>query len=333
MNSKYHPISSIQHPVSSIQKPASSIQHPVSRNQHPETSIQKPASSIQKPVTSGALYVVSTPIGNLEDITLRALRILKEVSLIAAESSGHTKTLCDHYDIRTRIISYNQHNHRAKVHYLLDILKSGRDIALVTSAGTPTLSDPGGLLIKEAHDSGVKVSPIPGPSAAIAALSVCGLKTDRFVFIGFLSNRQGKRKKELKGLINEQKTMIFYESPRRVLQMLKDIKDIMGNRKAVILRELTKMFEEIISGNMKNLIAGMEVRDIQGEFTLIVEGKDENMRPDSLEPGIIREIEECLNRGEKGVKGLAIELSEEYGLNYRDVYKKILAIKKEINNL
>jgi 16S rRNA (cytidine1402-2'-O)-methyltransferase len=278
---------------------------------------------------TGTLYVVSTPIGNLEDITLRAIRVLKDVDIIGAESAKHTKRLCDHYDIRTKITSYNQHNHNTKARSLLERLKAGKDIALVTSAGTPTLSDPGGLLIKEAYDTGIKVSPVPGPSAAVAALSVCGLKTDRFVFMGFLSSRQGKRKKELRELIDEQKTMILYESPRRILRMLRDIKEILGDRKIVVLRELTKVYEEILHDDIKNVIADLEGRELLGEFTLIVEGKENNREPATLGPEIIKKIEKGLKNKEKGAKDLAIALSNEYQLNYRTVYRKILDLKRE----
>ncbi|UCF55853.1 MAG: 16S rRNA (cytidine(1402)-2'-O)-methyltransferase, partial [Deltaproteobacteria bacterium] len=179
---------------------------------------------------SGILYIVSTPIGNLEDITLRALRILKSVDLIAAESVKHSRGLCQHYGIKTRLISYNQHNQQEKGPELIRRLKSGSDIALVTNAGTPGVSDPGSLLINQAMEKNINVSPIPGPSAVIAALSVSGLQAERFLFLGFLPNRSSKRRKELKNLISEHRTMVFFEAPHRLQAMLTDLKEILGDR-------------------------------------------------------------------------------------------------------
>ncbi len=283
-------------------------------------------------VTSGTLYVVATPIGNLEDITLRAIRILKQVSIIAAESPEHTKRLCDHFDIRNRITAYNQHNHKKRIHHLLQNLSEGKDIALVSSAGTPAVSDPGALFVKEALDAGISVSPVPGPSAAIAALSVCGFKTDNFRFAGFLSNRQGKRKKQLRDLENEQTTIIFYESPRRVAGALRDIQEVFGDRRVVILRELTKIYEERISGQIGRVIETLEADEIRGEFTIIIEGKDSSADSNEIDSNILEDIESGLKKGDQGTKNMALILSEKHGLNYRILYKKILEIKKERDN-
>ena len=197
---------------------------------------------------SGTLYVVSTPIGNLKDITIRALDILNGVDMIAAENATHSKSLCYHYNIQTRLTSYNQHNHKAKGPELIKRIQNGSDIALITNAGTPAISDPGSLLVNLAVENGIRVSPVPGVSAVITALSVSGLKMDRFVFMGFLPNRSGKRKNELKKVAQEARVMVFYEAPRRIVSMLKDILDIFGNRQLILLRELTKVYEEIIRG-------------------------------------------------------------------------------------
>ncbi|MFC1869484.1 16S rRNA (cytidine(1402)-2'-O)-methyltransferase [Thermodesulfobacteriota bacterium] len=177
----------------------------------------------------GTLYVVSTPIGNLEDITLRALKVLKDVDMIAAENVRHTKGFCNHYGIKTRLTGYNQHNRKGRGPDLIERMKAGSDIALVTSAGTPAVSDPGAMLIHMAIEEDIRVSPVPGPSAAIAALSVCGLRVDRFLFLGFLSNRPSKRKKELKNLVDEHRTMLFFEAPHRVKSMLTDLYGVFGD--------------------------------------------------------------------------------------------------------
>lgn len=233
------------------------------------SEIQNPKSKIQN---YGTLYIVSTPIGNLEDITLRALKILKSVDLIAAENVKHSKGLCRHYGIKTRLTSYHQHNRNVKGPELIKRLLSGSDVALVTNAGTPAVSDPGGMLINQVLERNINVSPIPGPSAVIAALSVSGLRVDRFLFIGFLSNKPSRRRKELRNLISEPRTMVFFESPHRIKAMLMDIKEILGDRQIVVLRELTKVYEEIKRGSVSSVLDELEEGKIRGEFTLVVAG-------------------------------------------------------------
>jgi 16S rRNA (cytidine1402-2'-O)-methyltransferase len=274
---------------------------------------------------SGTLYVVATPIGNLEDITLRALRILKDVDLIAAEEPDHTRRLCSHYGIRTRLTGYNQHNSASKGNKLLGVLKAGMDIALVTSAGTPAISDPGSLLINMAHEQGIRVSPIPGPSALATALSACGLKVDRFVFLGFLPNRQGKRRNYLKELLNEQRTMILYEAPHRIVELMTDLKEIFGDRQAAVLRELTKVYEEIKRGSISEILNDMDEKRIKGEFTIILTGSEEDDAP-GME--LKERIEELLNGESTGAKEIATRLSGELDVNYRVVYKECLNVMK-----
>lgn len=277
----------------------------------------------------GALYVVATPIGNLEDITLRALRILKEVGLIAAENTNHTRRLCSHYGIRTRLTVYNQHNSVSKCPQLLEILRSGTDVALVTSAGTPSVSDPGSLLVDMAHEQGIRVSPIPGPSAVITALSACGLKIDRFVFIGFLPNRGGKRRKYLKGLLNEQRTMILYEAPHRVRELLNDLKEIFGDRRVAILRELTKVYEEIKRGSISDILEHMGEEKVKGEFTIIMPGSEKG---DEIPDTDLKErIGELLRDRTMGAKEIATRLSGELGIGYRVVYRECLNVMKDRN--
>lgn len=219
----------------------------------------------------GTLYLVSTPIGNLEDITLRALRILKEVDLIAAEDTRRTRKLLAHYDIHTPLTSYFEHNKIVKGKYLQDLLLSGKNVALVTDAGTPGISDPGEVIVRDSILAGIKVLPIPGPTALIASLSVSGLSTSRFFFHGFLPRKQGQRRNVLEGLKEECSTLVFYESPYRIRETLKAMLEVFGPRQAVIVRELTKFYEEIKRGNLSELAEGDFV--LKGEFCIIIAGK------------------------------------------------------------
>jgi len=227
-------------------------------------------------VNPGTLYILSTPIGNLEDITLRALRILKEVTTIAAEDTRHTGKLLAHFKIHTPMTSYHDFNKEAKTPVMIKRLQTGESFALVSDAGTPTVSDPGYYLIKEAVAHEIPVSPIPGPSAAIAALSVSGLPTDRFIFEGFLARKKGKRHKQLEALKNDPRSLIFYESPYRIVSLLKTIETIFGNRRIAIGRELTKRHEEVIRGKISQVVKQLEGTTFRGEASIIVEG----YRPD-----------------------------------------------------
>ncbi len=283
-------------------------------------------SKIQRSDT-GTLYVVSTPIGNLEDITLRALKILKKVDLIAAENTRHTRDLCTHYGIKRRLVSYHQHNSRSRAPELIEKLKKGSDIALVSNAGTPVVSDPGSFLINSALGEGLRVSPVPGPSAAIAAISVSGLTADRFLFLGFLSSKASKRKKEIKALLYEPVTMVFYEAPHRIKAMLKDLNEILGDRYAVILREMTKVYEEVIRGPLNLILKDFGDHMIKGEFTVIVAGKQKSRNEDFPADRTSHMIKGLI-RNNMGVKEAAKHLSEKFGLNYRAVYREGLDIKK-----
>jgi len=222
---------------------------------------------------AGILYVVSTPIGNLEDITLRALRILKEVDLICAEDTRKTRILLNHYNIQTPLTSYFEHNEKRKTPVIIEALKLGKNIAIVSEAGTPAISDPGYRLITHALQQDISVIPVPGLSAAITALSISGLAVHRFVFEGFLPVKTGKKKNFLKKLADEERTLIFYESPHRILATLRDLIEIMGDRNAVLCRELTKIHEEKIYGKLSLIFKTLEKRPIKGEITLLVEGE------------------------------------------------------------
>ena len=222
--------------------------------------------------TTGILYIVSTPIGNLEDITLRALRVLQEVDLIAAEDTRHTHRLLVHYEIHTPRTSYFEGNELQKSEKLIDRLKAGEAIALVSDAGTPTISDPGYRLLVKCIEADIPIVPIPGPSACIAAASVAGLPLHNFVFEGFLSPKSGRRKRRLTDLREEQRTLIFYESPHRLIAFLQDVLAILGDRRVSEARELTKKFEEIFRGTVTEAIEKLQATPPRGEFTIVIAG-------------------------------------------------------------
>lgn len=220
----------------------------------------------------GTLYIVSTPIGNLEDITLRALRVLKEVSIVAAEDTRHTQKLLSHYKIHTKLTSYHDYNKEEKAEVLIQHLKEGSSVALVADAGTPGISDPGYFLINRCIQTGIPVVPIPGASAFLAALSISGLPTDSFVFEGFLPRKRTARLKRLETLKTEPRTLIFYEAPHRLIVCLSDLLKVLGDRRVVIAWELTKTFEEILRGRPSEILPELSSRTIRGEITLVVEG-------------------------------------------------------------
>jgi 16S rRNA (cytidine1402-2'-O)-methyltransferase len=266
----------------------------------------------------GALYIVATPIGNLEDVTLRALRVLKEVDLIAAEDTRHTRKLLTHYGITTPLTSYYDQIEASKAPVLISQLRAGKSIALVSDAGTPGIADPGYRLVKGAVEAGVPVVPLPGPSTVTTLLSVGGLPTDRFAFEGFLPAKTTQRRKTLQRLKQEERTLIFCESPHRLLDALADIEEIFGDRPATIGRELTKMFEEILRGAVSELRDVLRKRDIKGEVTLLVAGASEGSDSTSVPP-LDEEIRQLLGQG-LSLKDVAHLLSEQRGVAKREVY-------------
>lgn len=220
---------------------------------------------------TGTLYVVATPLGNLEDITLRALRVLKEeVALIACEDTRRTRVLLTHFGIHAPVTSYFEHNKRVKGARLLETLRAGQSVALVTDAGTPGISDPGFLLVRQAREAGVPVVPVPGPSAVATALSAAGVPADRFVFEGFLPVKAGRRLRRLEALRDLEMTVVCYESPHRVLGALEAIARVFGAREIVVAREMTKQFEEIVRGPAAALRERFGAGPVRGEFTLII---------------------------------------------------------------
>jgi 16S rRNA (cytidine1402-2'-O)-methyltransferase len=233
--------------------------------------------------TKGTLYIVSTPIGNREDITLRALRILKEVDLVAAEDTRHSGLLLKHFGIQTPLTSYFEGNELRKKEFILSKLMQGERIALVSDAGTPGISDPGFRLVQAAVENRIAIVPIPGPSAVIAALSVSGLPTDAFLFKGFLPHKMKKRRDFLKELADVKETLIFYESPHRISQTLKDIYEVLDDREIVLTRELTKIYEEVLRGKVSEIQTQIAGRKLKGEITLVISGKTRQQK-DSEKP-------------------------------------------------
>jgi 16S rRNA (cytidine1402-2'-O)-methyltransferase len=218
----------------------------------------------------GCLYIVGTPIGNLEDITLRALRILKEADLIACEDTRHTQKLLNHYDIRKTLVSYHEHNEMTRSSELLIQLEQGAKIALVSDSGMPLVSDPGYRLVTLCVRPKIPVVPIPGPSAMLAALAAAGLPNEEFLFVGFLPARSGERRRMLERLRIEERTMIFYEAPHRVAESIADAQEILGDRPACIAREVTKLHEEFLRGRLSELAASLERQPARGEITLLL---------------------------------------------------------------
>jgi len=222
---------------------------------------------------TGKLFIVATPIGNLKDITFRAIETLKAVALIACEDTRHTKKLLSHYGISTPTTSYFEYNKIQKGGHLLKLLKEGRDIALVSDSGTPGISDPGFNIVRLAIENSILITVIPGPSAIIAGIVLSGMPTDSFVFEGFLAQRPGKRRNELKALNQEKRTIVIYESPHRILKTLKDILDIMGDRDISVMRELTKVFEETLRLKVSESIEHFTKNSPRGEFIIVIKGK------------------------------------------------------------
>jgi 16S rRNA (cytidine1402-2'-O)-methyltransferase len=275
-------------------------------------------------VMEGILYVVATPIGNLEDISLRALRILKEADLIAAEDTRHTRNLLSHYDIRTALTSYHEHNEKTQAAKLVDKLRRGEKIALVSDAGTPAISDPGYRLVVEALRSGVQVIALPGPSAVATVLSASGLPTDRFVFEGFLPAKKQERETRLQSLRAESRTIVFYEAPHRVRESLADMLSILGDREIVVAREVSKIHEEYLRGTIGELISQLAEREVKGEITVVVHGSagESPISEEELKAEIRRLADDGV-----GVKQISELLGMRYRLAKRDVYQLALQLK------
>jgi len=275
--------------------------------------------------------VVATPIGNLDDITLRALKTLAAVDLIAAEDTRHTVRLLDRHGIPAgRLISCHEHNEQERVAQLLAMLRDGKTVALVSDAGTPGVSDPGFRLVQAARAEGLAVVPIPGPSAAVTALSAAGLPTDTFLFVGFPPRKQGALKRDLAALAAQRATLIFYESPRRLLTLLQALLDALGDRQAVLARELTKIHEEFLCGSLSEISQTLAQRPaLKGECTLLVSGAGAEAAAPAIEE-IREEIEAGLGEPNAGIAAPYQASAKKYGLPRRSVYAEAVKIQQRL---
>lgn len=271
----------------------------------------------------GKLYICATPIGNLEDITLRTLRILKEVHMIACEDTRHSLKLLNHYEIKKPLISYHEHNVMERGPQLIDYMKEGKDIALISDAGMPGISDPGEDLIRLAIEENMEVVVLPGPTASITALVSSGLPTDKFVFEGFLPSKKKDRISILENLKPERRTMIIYESPHRIKESLKDMKDILGDRKTAIGRELTKHYEEIFRGHISDALERFSSGTVKGEFVIIIEGSTEE---EKIEVNIEKELRRLIENGLSKKEAIK-EIVSEHKLPKNLVYAESLKLE------
>jgi 16S rRNA (cytidine1402-2'-O)-methyltransferase len=273
-------------------------------------------------IRKGALYIVATPIGNLEDITLRAIRILKAVQIIAAEDTRRTRILLSAYQISTPMTSLHDHIEDKKSGMLISRMNEGMDVAIVSDAGTPGISDPGYVLVSKAIAQGIKIIPIPGTSAVITALSVSGLPMDSFAFYGFLPSRSGKRNQFLSALMDEKKTLVFYESPKRLMQSLRDIADVLGDRNVVVSREMTKVFEEIMRGTVGEVLNQLQGRVVKGEVTLVIEGKGKES-PSFSDDEILAKFRTLWKRSGASRRDIIEKLAKELGIPKKRVYRLV----------
>jgi 16S rRNA (cytidine1402-2'-O)-methyltransferase len=282
----------------------------------------------QKPTAgpSGCLYLVGTPIGNLEDITLRALRILKEVDQIACEDTRHTQKLLNHYDIHKPLVSYHEHNEMTRAPELLIALEQGAKIALVSDAGMPLISDPGHRLVSLCLRHHVPVVPVPGPSALLASLSASGLPSEEFLFVGFLPARSGERRRALEHLRLEQRTIILYEAPHRLEECLADASEILGDRAACLAREVTKLHEEFRRGKLSELAASLEEHPARGEITLLIgppEAATYGARADTTQ-SLAARVDELMHQAKLDRKEALKLAAKERGLTRRAAYNQML---------
>ncbi|MCD6527430.1 MAG: 16S rRNA (cytidine(1402)-2'-O)-methyltransferase [Desulfuromonas sp.] len=279
-----------------------------------------------EPVTTGTLYVVATPIGNLEDITMRALRILKEVSMVAAEDTRHSRKLFNHFGITTSLTSCFEHNEAQKGDYLLGLLQQGKSLALISDAGTPAISDPGSLLVQRCREAGVNVSPVPGASACISALSTAGLPTERFCFDGFLPPKTQARRRALERYLEEARTTVLYEAPHRLLACLCDLCEVLGNdRQIAVARELTKLHEEMFRGSAAEALEHFSQGRVRGEIVLLLAPAQKQAPQET----VVEAIERLRAETDLPMKAIAKQVAKLHDLSGSDVYKIVLNLKEQ----
>ena len=269
----------------------------------------------------GTLYLVATPIGNLEDLSPRAVRVLREASLIAAEDTRHTGKLLKHFEIETPLTSYFEHNKVNKLDFILEKLSSG-DVALVSDAGMPAINDPGYELVKAALASNYEVVPVPGPSAPVTALAVSGLPTDSFLYLGYLPSKTSERHKRLQEVESLSYTLIFFESPHRIVESLEDILSVLSDRQICVAREMTKMFEEYWRGTVSGAVEYFKSQSVRGEFTLVIAGKTKEEKEIWTKEELLIAIEKEL-QAEKSAKDISAELAEQSGWNKKEIYQLV----------
>lgn len=288
--------------------------------------------------TTGCLYLVATPIGNLEDISLRALRLLKEVDLIACEDTRQTMKLLTHFGIRKRLESYHEHNEMTRAPELVIELEQGAKIALVSDAGTPAISDPGHRLVTLCLRHGIPIVPVPGASALVAALAASGLPTEEFSFHGFLPARQGERRKALRALASLERTLVFYEAPHRIVETLEDALDVLGNRPAVIAREVTKLHEEFLRGPLQELFTLCEKKPPRGEITLLIGPEDhavaeaKSTQTAEAKVPLAQRVQQIMRGQDMDHKAALKQAARERGLTKREAYKQLLVSRGNGNS-
>jgi len=276
-----------------------------------------------KPLAPG-LYIVATPIGNLEDMTLRGLRVLRQADVIACEDTRQTQKLLSHFGLTTPKVSYHQHNEIGRAEQLIEQLRGGARVALVSDAGTPGISDPGGPLVAAAIAAGVPVFPVPGANAALAALVASGLDAESFVFFGFLPPRTGERRSFLEGVARERRTMIFYEAPHRIADSLLDVEAVLGaGRRVVLARELTKLHEEFLRGTAAEVRAAVAARDgLRGEMVLLIAGAAGDAAAATAEQGLIARVRELMETGGLEEKEALKRAARERGMGKSEAYRE-----------
>jgi 16S rRNA (cytidine1402-2'-O)-methyltransferase len=283
--------------------------------------------------TAGCLYLVATPIGNLEDISLRALRVLKEADFIACEDTRQTMKLLSHFDIQKRMVSYHEHNEITRAPEIVIDLEQGAQVALVSDAGTPAISDPGHRLVSLCVRHGIKVVPVPGASAFVAALAASGMPIEEFAFIGFLPSRQTERRKALRALAAEPRPLALYEAPHRLLDTLEDALEILGNRPAVVAREVTKVYEEFLRGHLEQLLADVRKKAPRGEITLLIGPADgaavHAASSAATAKPLARRVEEVMKERAVDIKAALKVVARERGLTRREAYKQLLVTRDE----
>ena len=280
--------------------------------------------------SNGTLYIVATPIGNLEDMTFRAVRTLKEVDLIAAEDTRHSRKLLAHYGIATRMTPYHDHNEQLKTDYLIDRLLDGQNVALITDAGTPCIADPGYRIVQAAVAAGVRVVPIPGAAALAAAVSAAGLPSDRFAFEGFLPPRQGKRRAKLAELTNENRLLVFYEAPHRLAATLADMRETLGNRQAVVARELTKIHEEFRNGTLDEIAEYYREQQVKGEIAILIAPPVDDGRKQITD--VVPLLRQLLAERRMSFKDAVMQAAQQTGVSRTELYEMALRLKLEAKN-